>query len=243
MLSQRVKGSHLCSSPWRLTTSYSFWSHCNICPVFLFNFGSSKKVNCLSVHFPPFTFVLCVCVFAPGYRWWQRSCTTLILMMIYNTIYVFRGKTGKYLHHLPPPSFFLLFHISNLPKNQKQNNADDKNRAVITDCWYEICTFWSLTQTTIHRVVLFYLFVLVWRWLLYLAGNMFFSPIFHFFNFSRLMLRKTKKYKLLVSATHLPPPSLPLLPVRWRISTHLIRLITVPFCKLLDALTWHKNSS
>lgn len=33
------------------------------------------------------------------------------------------------------------------------NNTDEKNRAVITDCWYEICTFWSLTQTTIHRVV------------------------------------------------------------------------------------------
>jgi len=34
------------------------------------------------------------------------------------------------------------------------NNTDEKNRAVITDCWYEICTFWSLTQTTIHRVTI-----------------------------------------------------------------------------------------
>ena len=91
-LSQRVLGSHLHSSPWRFTTSYSFWSY--TISVFIFcssNFAAAAAASDLTIYCSVFWKDLHTTLL--HYRWWQRSCTTLILMMIINTIYVFRGKT------------------------------------------------------------------------------------------------------------------------------------------------------
>ena len=83
-------------------------------------------------------------------------------MMIYNTISVFQRQEN--IEHVKKRkanlSHFQLSDILPSPWVHKQNNADDRKRVVITDCWYEICAEWSFTQTTIHRVV-FSLFVLL----------------------------------------------------------------------------------